>query len=207
MITEEFFSKYQQNLLQGQQNSCRKMVEKLLENNISIKSLYVDLFQRSMYQVGSMWEKNQMSVAHEHLCTSITQNLISQVYPRLLALPHHGRKVVVSCTPGEMHQLGARMVADFLEINGWDSHFLGFGTPPMELIRFIGSTQPQMIALSMSIFSNISTLKLLVQKINETNPGIRILLGGQGFRWGGTEMFVTMQDVNVVHGLDFLENI
>jgi len=42
------------------------------------------------------------------------------------------------------------MVADMLEMNGWDGYFIGANTPLPELIRFIESKNPDLIGLSLS---------------------------------------------------------
>ncbi len=96
---------------------------------MELKSLYMDLFQRSLYAVGELWELNKISVAREHLATAITESLLNLVYPRLFENTPTGKKVVVSCAANELHQIGGKIVADFFELNGWESHFLGANTP------------------------------------------------------------------------------
>ena len=41
---------------------------------------------------------------------------MSQLYPRILSGLRGGRKVIVSAIQGDLHEIGARMVADFFDM-------------------------------------------------------------------------------------------
>jgi methanogenic corrinoid protein MtbC1 len=205
LITAELFSNFKNSLLEGDRNRCSAVVSGLLQEKIQLKSLYVDLFQRSMYEVGTMWEENQISVAVEHMCTSITEHLIAMAYPLIFSAEHTGKKAVVTCTPGEYHQIGARMVADHFELHGWDAYFLGADTPLHDLIDYLTLKSPDLLAISMSVFFNIQSLAHTVQAVHKHFPKLPVVLGGQGFRWGGDDVFADMEQVHIIHSLDELE--
>ena len=57
---------------------CVGIVEKLLSEKVDIKDIYVDLFQRSLYHIGKMWEQGQLSIADEHIGTEITKSLMNK---------------------------------------------------------------------------------------------------------------------------------
>jgi methanogenic corrinoid protein MtbC1 len=206
MVSEEFYREYQGKLIQGDRHGCTKMVNELLQSGIVINDLYVLLFQRSLYEIGTLWETNRISVATEHLCTSITESLITQAYPYMFAAEHTGKKAIITCTPGEFHQVGSRMVADYFEMYGWHSHFLGSNTPQDELIRYIKEIQPDALAVSLSVFFNLNPLQKLVKNIRGQFPELPIILGGQGFRWGGKESFLSINKVHIFSSLDELVN-
>ncbi len=205
MITDELYNTYQSNLLSGSRSACTQIVADLIHTDLSIKDLYVHLFQRSMYEMGTLWEQNKISVATEHMCTAITESLINMCYPLIFSAEHCGKKAVITCTPGEYHHIGARMVADHFELHGWDGYFLGANTPTNELIRFIREHQPDLLAISMSVYFNLPNLKTLVDKIQREYPDLTILLGGQGFRWGGTDVFQSGDHIHFITSLDELE--
>ena len=177
----------------------------MLSAKISIKHLYVDLFQHSLYDVGSLWETNKITVATEHLCTAITESLISLTYPYLFASEHIGKKAIIACTPGEYHQIGARMVADYFELNGWDGYFLGANTPEDELIQFITDQQPDLLAISMSVFFSLPSLEKLTNNVCKQFPNLIILLGGQGFIRGSEETFKAKENIYLLRSLDELD--
>jgi len=205
MLTNELYANYQSNLLSGSRSGCAAIVNDLLRSQISIKDIYVHLFQRSMYDVGSLWENNKISVATEHLCTAITESLINLCYPAIFSADHTGKKAVIACTPSEYHQIGARMVADYFELHGWDGYFLGTETPISELIALIREKQPDLIALSVSVSYNLANLLGLIHAIRSCFPDLEVLVGGQGFRWGGTDAFQSLHNIHLITSLDELE--
>ncbi|MEI6433479.1 MAG: cobalamin-dependent protein [Bacteroidota bacterium] len=204
MITDDLYKMYLTYLLAGNRVECARIVNALINKNTSIKELYINLFQRSMYEVGTLWEFNKISVATEHLCTSITESLITLCYPLLFSAEHSGKKAVITCTPGEYHQLGARMVADYFELYGWDGYFLGADTPAAELISYLYEKKPDLVALSISVSFNFAELQRLALKIREQFPELPIIAGGQGFRWGGENSLDNIYKVYIIRSLDEL---
>ena len=68
--------------------------------------------------------------------------------PAARGAPKDGRLAVVSGTPEELHALGTRVVADFLEADGWEVLLLGPGAPARDLAALVESEQPDLVALS-----------------------------------------------------------
>ena len=205
MIEEHVYQNYLKALLAGERSECRDIVRQLLDADIEIKTLYRHLFQRSMYQVGELWENNRITVAKEHLATSITESLLNLTYPALFATERIGKKAVISCSANEYHQIGGKMVADILELNGWDCHFLGANTPPEEMVKHIQEISPDFVGLSLSILSNIENLKRGIEVIQGDFPNMDLLVGGQAFRWGGIETIQRYPGIEYIPSLDQLE--
>ena len=145
MITEQIYERYLGALIGGQRFVCHGIVQDLIQRNISLDELYLDLFQKSMYQVGALWESNQLSVSTEHLATAITESLMTLAYPLLFAQERTGNSAIVACIAHEFHQLGAKMVADFMELAGWDSYFLGGNTPTGDILSLIAEKKPTVL--------------------------------------------------------------
>lgn len=189
LLSEEIYRRYLSSLLAGDRLACRSIALSLLDQNIPLLTLYTDLFQRSMYEVGDRWERNLISVVTEHIATSITENVIAMAYPRLFAHPKTGKSALVSCVADEYHQIGGRMVADYFEMQGWDSYFAGANQPLVDLLRFVRERQPDVVALSAAICMNLPTLVEAVEAILACSAKPRIIVGGQAFRSGGVSLF------------------
>lgn len=183
-IENELYQTYLASLLRGDNGECLNIVTPLLEGKIKIRELYTDLFQKSMYRVGELWEINEISVAREHLATAITENMLSATYPYLFTGAQSTKTAVISCTANEYHQLGGKMVADIFELHGWDAHFLGVNTSVKELLQCIDEIKPDLIGLSLAIYSNLPALKATLEAIHSHFKGIDILVGGHAFAWG-----------------------
>ena len=207
MITEATYDRYLSHLLAGNRFECRKIVEKLLAAEVDIRDLYLSIFQRSLYRVGELWETNRISVATEHLATSITESLLTLVYPELFSAEHVGKKAIISCGLNEFHQVGGRIVADILELNGWDSYFLGANTPAQDLVQYIDKKQPDMLGMSLSIYFNMPALVEMVVEVRASFPRLDVIVGGQAFRWGGADALKDCANVILVPSITELENL
>jgi methanogenic corrinoid protein MtbC1 len=204
-ITDSVYDRYLGALLSGDSTACTRQVQQVLDADVAIATLYTDLFQRSLYRVGELWETNRISVAVEHLATAITERLLAGVYPRVLSMRQPARhKAVVSCGVNEYHQVGARMVADVMELNGWDAWFLGASTPVKDLLSLIDEKKPDLVGLSLSMYFNLGPLKDLIQTLKAHYRQLDILIGGQAFRWGGSDIAGQFANVTYVPSLETL---
>jgi methanogenic corrinoid protein MtbC1 len=207
MITEELYRNYLKSLLTGEHRPCHAAVTGLLERGVEIKDLYLGLFQRSLYEVGELWERRKISVAVEHMASAITESLLALVYPAIFSAEHSDRSVVVSCAANEHHQIGGKIVADFFELHGWHGYFLGANTPESDLLQMIDDKQPQLIGLSLSVYFNLPNLVKIIEAIAGRRPESQILVGGQAFRHGGADVLSRFANVRYVSSLGDLEAI
>jgi len=84
-LSELVYEEYLAALLAGDRARCTALVEELLAAGVGLKDLYVHLFQRALYRVGELWERQRVSVAVEHLATAITERLLTLVQARLFS--------------------------------------------------------------------------------------------------------------------------
>lgn len=202
---EGTFRRYQTALLAGDRQQCRAIFEGWLRSDPDLHQLYEQIIQRSLYEVGQLWEAGKVSVATEHLATAITESLLNLVYPRLFSQPRLGKSAVVTCTANEYHQIGGKMVADVFELNGWRGYFLGANTPPADLLNLVREKQPDVVTLSLTVYFNLESLLETARKVRAEFPAMPILVGGQAFRWGGRERVAEVPGVRCLTSLVDLE--
>ena len=181
-ITETLYAEYLSSLIRGDRLACSGIISRLLDESIDVQVLYEQVFQRSMYEIGEQWESDKITVATEHLATSITESLMPLVYPRLFSREHLPRTAIVSCVADEYHQMGGRMVADIFEMNRWHGHFLGANTPIADLQTMIMEKKPDVLALSVSVYFNMPNLVRAIEVVRVAQPTLPILIGGQAFQ-------------------------
>ena len=180
MIAEVYFLDYTNGLLQGEKEKCVGIVEKLLSEKVDIKDIYVDLFQRSLYHIGKMWEQGQLSIADEHIGTEITKSLMNKYPAKITSNKKTGKTALISCIDKEFHEIGARMAADIFELNGWYTYFSGASTPTREIVKFIEVKKPDVVGLSFNFYLNILRLFEVIDHIKKNYPAQQIIVGGQG---------------------------
>lgn len=179
------YHRYFDALLAGDRRVCAEILQQLLDQDVPLKSLYLDLVQRSMVEIGDLWERNLVSVATEHVATVVTEALLATLYPRLFAQPHRDRRAVIACVPQEYHQIGARIVADFFELHGWHGFSLGANTPVAGLLQLIRERDPDIVGVSMSMLFNRPQLERMLDAVSGEFPDLDLLLGGRAFAGEG----------------------
>lgn len=204
-LDESTYQQYLRALLAGERAQCASIVQGLVAADTDLKSLYLKLFQRAMYEVGELWENQRISVASEHLATAITERMLSMVQPYAFAGQQRERSIVVACVADEYHQLGGRMIADFCELRGWRGYFLGVDTPLPKLLLTIEERRPTLVGLSLSLTLNLPGLITALDAITDKFPAQPILVGGQALRWGGLEAVQAYPNVTCISSLDDLE--
>jgi len=196
---------YLGHLIEGRRARCQAIVEDLLDAESSLRELYVDLFQDSLYRVGTLWERGKISVATEHLATAITQRMMNLAYPRLFRATLSGRRALVACAADEYHQLGGQMVADLFELRGWDCDFLGADTPVSDLVQLIEQRQPEVVGLSISVYFNLPPLLAAIDGVRAVDEALPILVGGQALRFGDLHPVAERPGVTIVRDWQQLE--
>jgi MerR family transcriptional regulator, light-induced transcriptional regulator len=199
------YRRYLAALLSGDWQQCRIIFTQWHDANADLQALYEQLVERSLYELGRLWERGQISVATEHLATAITESLLNLTYPQLFSHPRTGKSAIVACVANEYHQIGARMIADLFELNGWRGYFLGANTPIRDLIAFITEKQPDVVALSVTVAFSLDKLINSAKEIRGAFPDLPIIVGGQAFHWGGRERVERLPGVRCVTTLSELE--
>ncbi len=200
-ISESAYAAFLDDLLRGRRGACAAAVERFIDGGVDLRELYAHLFQRALYEVGALWEANRVSVAVEHLATATVESLFALVYPVLFARERIGCTGVVACVANEHHQVGAKIIADMLELNGWDSVFLGANTPLPDLLSLLDDREPSFVGLSLAIYFNLEPLLLAIDKIRCRCPDLPIVVGGQAFRWGGQAAVQRLPGVQLIEDL------
>ena len=204
-VTEHEYHEYLKALLAGDRARCTTIAQGLLDRGVDARDLYLNLFQRALYEVGSLWEEHKISVAVEHLATAITERLLTLAHSRIFSGPRRKRSVLIACAPGEHHQLGGRMVADLFEMYGWQGDFLGANLLVSDLLNMVTARKPDMLGLSVSLDCNLPAMLAAVDAITSAHPELPILVGGQAFRGGASEALKPYLNVTWVSSIEQLE--
>jgi methanogenic corrinoid protein MtbC1 len=147
-----------------------------------VERIYTELLQEAQYEVGRLWEANELSVAQEHYSTAVTQLIMSLLYPRICATPKNRGAFIGVCVEGELHEVGIRMVCDLFELRGWKSFYLGSSMPSADLLRFIEQKRPDVIGISAIYDLNVDSARSLIAQLRlETPRSTTILAGGRPF--------------------------
>lgn len=175
---------YLRAVLGGERSVASRLITDAIGRGVTLRDIYLHVFQPSQYEIGRLWQRNEIGVADEHLATAITQMIMSQLYPLLFSGPRKQRTFVSACVGGELHEIGARMVADFFEMEGWNTYYLGANTPIAGIVKTICERKADVAGISVTISYNIGAAQQVIRDVR-SEPGCdrtRIIVGGYPFR-------------------------
>jgi methanogenic corrinoid protein MtbC1 len=170
-------------LLQADRDAASRLILSAVEKGESVKAIYLYVFQPVQRAIGRLWQTNQISVAQEHYCTAATQMIMSQLYPHIFGGHRLDRRLVAACVSGELHELGVRMIADFFEMEGWDTYYLGANTPAASIAQAVVERKADVLAVSATITFHVSQVEKVIEHVRASSVGDRlhILVGGYPF--------------------------
>ncbi|WP_448376038.1 cobalamin-dependent protein [Fervidobacterium sp.] len=182
---KNYLEEYINLIFAGKRHEAFKMIVNLISNGTDIKDIYNFIFREALYKVGLLWQFGKISVAHEHFFTASTQLIMSQLYPYIFskAVPKNGIVVVGACVSGELHEIGLRMVCDLLELEGFDTHYLGANTPASGIVKYAYEKNAKSILLSATITFHLEKLKEMIEEIRSEPrmKDVKIIVGGRPF--------------------------
>jgi methanogenic corrinoid protein MtbC1 len=141
------------------------------------------VIRQAQQEIGRLWQEDRISIAQEHMATAISQVVLSHVYQYASAPPSNGKKVLVACVEGELHDFPARLVADSLDLAGFELRYLGASVPTDGLLRMIGEERPALLVLSVTMTFNVPKLREAVRRAREQHPELPIAVGGGACVW------------------------
>jgi methanogenic corrinoid protein MtbC1 len=173
-------ARYVDLLVEGHAAGARAVVEHAT-TIAPIASVYLDVVHPALYEIGRRWERDEIGIAEEHLATSVTEIVLADLAGRLPRAPRRNHTVIVACGPDELHAVGSRMVADFLEADGWDTLHLGATTPAGALAELAVARRADVVAISVSMAQNVPPVAAAVAQLRALPFPPTVALGGRAF--------------------------
>lgn len=181
---------YQQILIalqaENKEAAVKLAINALIENKVSVAELYEMILVPALNNIIKEYKENDELIWREHVRSGIIRTIIESAYPFVLAEYKQQEvvkgKVIVICPANEDHELGARMVADFFKLAGFDSTFIGARTPPATVHKAVEVIQPDYICISVTNYYNLIKVKEMIQAIKaQANNKIKFIVGGRAF--------------------------
>jgi methanogenic corrinoid protein MtbC1 len=170
-------------LLNGERHVASRLILDAVDSGVPVKDIYLHVFQPSQRELGRLWQLNQISVAQEHYCTAATQLIMAQLYPRIFRTEKNGRKIVATSIGGELHEIGIRIIADFFEMEGWDTYYLGANSPTAAIVQAVADRRADLLAVSATMTFHIRAVESLITAVRASvsSNGVKVLVGGYPF--------------------------
>jgi len=180
MKDDQILERYLYALLQGDRRQCRAVIEESLQSGIPANSVYIDIIWPVMVEIEKLWRADRISPLQEHMATRINRTIVDQLQNKLPRRPSKNKNIVIACAPEELQELGAQMMADLFESDGWEVKFLGGGLTNDDILEFIHEYRPDILLIYGTAPKQAPQVRRLIDQIRTINawPEMRIMLSG-----------------------------
>ncbi|MGK3984119.1 cobalamin B12-binding domain-containing protein [Sorangium sp. So ce136] len=163
-------------LLTGNYVAARSVLHAALGDGLV--HIYERIVVPALEEVGTLWYENRITVADEHLASAVAQTAVASLYPQI-RWPAGGPRAVVGCADPELHTFGARMLADILALDGWQTTYVGGRITPLGGLVNLDLREVRLVAVSITLEAHMPSARALIQRVREQAPGARVLAGGR----------------------------
>ncbi len=170
-------------ILTARSDEALRILDSALNVGYDRLSVFSDVVVRALDTVGELCERSAITVA-DGLAATATAEYALTASRRGAARTFVWRgTMVVTSVVGELHRVGAAMVADIMEREGWHVRLLDKDVPHEAIVGSVRETAADVLAISATLPSNLPAVVALIElvrhAIGETAP--EILLGGRAF--------------------------
>lgn len=180
MFREDALARYLEALLRGDRKASRRVVEETLQSGIPANSVYLHLIWPVMAEIERLVRADKVTAVQEHLATRINRTIVDQLQNKLPRRPAKHMKVAVCCAKEELQELGAQMIADLFESDGWQVRFLGGGLTNDDIFGYVNEYAPDVLVVYGTTAKQAPDVRRLIDKIRSVNawPEMRIIVSG-----------------------------
>ncbi len=185
MRSDALASKYLRAVLAGDRLKASDLVVHAVEKGgLSAPECYERVLAPVQRELGKRWREGASSITDERVGLESARLVMDRLYPGLHRARSPRRVVVVACVQGNMHELGARMVADIFEASGWKVVYLGADVPASEIAAATTRVGAQLVALSAASADQVGAAAGTITKLRSLPAPPRTIVGGPAFADG-----------------------
>lgn len=144
------------------------------------EEVMIGAIQPAMVEIGERWHRGEINVATEHFASEFVRRKLAGLLNIFLDGTQHAT-IVVGCAPGELHELGALMIALVLARRGWNVMYLGAQVPLADLVAAVRILKPALVCLSASTIEATMRLGETGHALLSAAPDVRFGYGGRAF--------------------------
>ncbi len=174
-------------LLRGDRTESEQIIAAAVSSGIPLQDIYLKIIQPALAETGRLWQIREIPVGTEHFISAATIAVMARLHDRIrLMAEESGRRdatVIAAAIGGDLHDIGIRILADFFEMDGWDTYLTGANTPPESILAMARERNADVIAISCTMASHIALVEYLIRSLHSdpATKDIRILAGGYPF--------------------------
>ena len=147
----------------------------------TIEDICLHLLSPVLVEIGHRWARGELDTTVEHFAAALIRALLDGLF-RSAATSASGPLTLVGCAPGELHELGALMLALFLRRAGIRVAYLGQDVEVEGLLAIVANLRPVCVLLSAALSPQAEALAMLANRLKVANSQTALYFGGQAYQ-------------------------
>jgi len=186
--TQKLALQYIETCLSGQPHRARETLLQILSARDDMPAASEAVVSQALREVGRLWHNGKLGVHEEHLVTTTTLSLLTQLTQRPGTQTALGRTVVGAAVGDNAHDLGVRLIMDSFTMSGWHSICLGGLLPASDIARATRDFEADLLVLSATLVTHLVAVRDTIEQARQVRPDLRVLVGGLAIQ-AGTDLW------------------
>ena len=167
-------------LIEFDEVSARRTIAQALAVH-TVEDVCVELLAPVMATIGDMWAHGDVNVVAEHFASNLVRSQLESIFRSTGEFPG-APLALVGCAPGELHEMGALMLAVFLRRSGMRTVYLGQSVEMSSLLQTIQALRPAAVVLVAVVSESVRSLSEVAKLIAALRSnGLLFGFGGPAF--------------------------
>ncbi|MDK9711784.1 helix-turn-helix domain-containing protein [Acidaminobacter sp.] len=173
-----FFEQLRQGLFQ----EATDLIITHMNPEINLITMNEHVFEPTLKIVGDHWETGELSVADEHMISSVIDKLMTRLEQadQNSKSPNKPYSAALMLPGAEEHEFPLKMTAEVLIQHGWTTYYFGKSVPVSSLEEFFMKKKVDLLVLSVSLKPHLNSCEALIRAVKalDTELHPKIMVGG-----------------------------
>jgi methanogenic corrinoid protein MtbC1 len=180
-LTAVFQRAYADALFAGVPRRAEAVIREAIEVGLDEAMIDDRVISPALELVGDLWADGELTIAEEHLATSISLHVITLQREAFRAARQRvTQRVLLAGAPGEQHVVGLEMAASLILAAGYDVRMLGPDLPIDQIDAALTMHDPSVIGFTTASPLSAVHLPEAFALVRDRRPDVGILAGGRG---------------------------
>jgi len=179
--TKEIMQKLHEAVVQFDEDTAGEWAKIALDEGVDPFAAAMEGLANGMIEVGELYNKKEYFVPELLMCADALYAGLGILKPAIAASGREAKKkgsIVLGVVEGDVHDIGKNLVKMMFEVAGWTVYDLGRDVPLDKFVEEQIKTDSDIVGISAMMTTSMLAMPVVVKKLREKNPNVRILLGG-----------------------------
>ncbi len=179
--TKEILQELHEAVVHYDEDATAKWAQIALDEAVDPFIATMDGLADGMIEVGDLYNRKEYFVPELLLCADALYAGLDILRSAIKASGRESKvkgSIVLGVVEGDVHDIGKNLVKMMFDVAGWTVYDLGKDVPLDRFIEEQVRTDSDIVGLSAMMTTSMLAMPVVIKKLREKNPNVRILLGG-----------------------------